>query len=99
MAGAVGPAGLDALPQAFGVERVGEHDFDLCGGLLDADVGGEPFAGHDVQDGVGDAAGSGEMGDVVDPDLVALPFDPVRHRCRRDGCALWAGGQDEALTC
>ena len=45
VAGAVGPAGLDALPQAFGVERVGEHDFDLCGGLLDADVGGRPICG------------------------------------------------------
>ena len=98
MAGSLGLAGLHGGPQPLGVEGVGEDDLYLGGGLLDGDEGGEPFAGYDVQDGVGDAAGSGEVGDVVDPDLVAPPFDPVRQRPRRNGCALRPGGQNEPLT-
>ena len=88
VAGSLGLASLHGGPQALGVESVAEHDLYLGGGLLGGDKGGEPFAGDDVQDGVGDAARSGEVGDVVDPDLVAPPLDPVRQGPRRDGCAL-----------
>ena len=98
-AGSLGLAGLDGGPQALGVEGVGEDDLYLGGGLLGGDEGGEPFAGDDVEDGVGDPGGSGEMGDVVDPDLVALPFDPVRQGPRRRRCALRAGGQNKPLGC
>ena len=86
VAGPFGLAGLDDGPQPFGVEGLCEDDLYLGGGLLGGDEGGEPFAGDDVEDGVGDPAGSGEVGYVIDPDLVALPFDPVRQgprRCRR----------------
>ena len=53
-AGALGLAGLDGGPQALGVEGLCEDDLDLGGGLLGGDEGGEPFAGDDVEDGVGD---------------------------------------------
>ena len=66
-----------------------EDDLDLGGGLLGGDEGGEPFAGDDVEDGVGDPSGFGEMGYVVDPDLVALPLDPVRQGPRRRTGARW----------
>ena len=98
-AGPLGLAGLDGGPQAFGVEGLCEDDLDLGGGLLGGEVGGEPFAGDDVEDGVGDPAGSGEVGYVVDPDLVAFPFDPVRQGPRRRRCALRAGGQNQPLGC
>ena len=97
-AGAVGLAGLDGGPQALGVEGLCEDDLYLGGGLLGGDEGGEPFAGDDVEDGVGDPAGSGEMGDVINPDLVAPPFDPVRQGPRRRRGALRAGGQNKPLT-
>ena len=74
-------------------------NLDLGGGLLGGDEGGEPFAGDDVEDGVGDPAGSGEVGYVVDPDLVAPPFDPVRQGPRRRRCALGSGGQNQPLGC
>ena len=41
-------------PQALGVEGLCEDDLYLGGGLLGGDEGGEPFAGDDVEDGVGD---------------------------------------------
>ena len=98
-AGAVGLAGLNGGPQALGVEGLCEDDLDLGGGFLGGDEGGEPFAGDDVEDGVGDPAGSGEMGYVINPDLVAPPLDPVRQGPRRHGCALRAGGQNQPLGC
>ena len=98
VAGPFGLAGLDDGPQPFGVEGLCENDLYLGGGLLGGDEGGEPFAGDDVEDGVGDPAGSGEVGYVIDPDLVALPFDPVRQGPRRCRRARGSGGQNQPLT-
>ena len=70
--GTVAVVGLDGGPQPFGVEGVAEHDLDLGGGLLCGEVGGEPFAGDDVEDCVGDPVRPREMGVGVGPQRLAV---------------------------
>jgi hypothetical protein len=43
-------AGLDERQEPFAVQRVGEHDLDLGGGLLGRDELGQPLAAHEILD-------------------------------------------------
>lgn len=78
--GAVGVPGVDQLEQPLPVERVGEPDLDLGGGLLDRDDGGQPLAGDQVLDDEHRHPGRGEVRRVVDPDAVGPVLGPVRER-------------------
>jgi len=70
-------AGIHGLQEPLGLERGGEGEFDLGGGLLDRDDLGEPFAGDEVLDDQHRHPGCGEVGRVEDPDVVRGVLGPL----------------------
>jgi hypothetical protein len=70
-------AALDRLQEPFGGQRVGEDDLDLGGGLLCGDDVGQPLAGHEILHDGHRHPGSGEVGRVVDPQLVRAVVHPL----------------------
>ena len=94
-----------------GGEVVGEEPFaGQCFGEQDSggdrvrcrgEVGGDPFAGHHINDRIGVFGGSAcrELGAVPAPQLVGSPLTP--RRPRRLGCpgGAWCARQCEAVTC
>lgn len=86
-----------SLQQALQPQGEGEGDLDLGGGFLGGHDGGQPLAGHHVEHGHGGAAGAGEMGEVVRPDVVRLPDQPVRPWRPRRRIPRRIAGQHEVL--
>jgi hypothetical protein len=77
--------GVGQGEQVLGVEGGEEGDLDLHRGLLGRHQRGQPLAGDHVQDRDRGPAGPGEVSEVVGPDPVGLPLQPVRPgraRCR-----------------
>jgi hypothetical protein len=70
-------SGLDQAEETFGGQGVGEDDLDLRGGLLRRDNVGDPLAADEVLDDGQAGLGPGEMGGVVDPDLVRALVHPL----------------------
>jgi hypothetical protein len=76
----VGGAGVGGVEQVLGCQGGGDGHLDLDRGLLGADQGGDLLAGHHVDDGQRGAARGGEVGEVIGPDPVGFPPQPVRPR-------------------
>ena len=88
---------VGGLEQALGVQGGEERGLDLGGGLLRAGERGQPLAGDHVQDRDRGAPGPGPVGEVVGPDPVGLPFQPVWPGRAGDRLARRRALQDQAF--
>jgi hypothetical protein len=93
----VGGRLVGGVPQLFGVQGAGERDLDLGGRLLSRADGGDPLAGHDVDDRDRGGPRPGEVGEVVPPDAPRFPFQPVRPGAARGRFPRRVSRQDQVF--